>query len=113
MDLRRVVSISPNDGAVWIADEGTGSSGAVVKLSSEGKALQRVNLNPPPHIAAISSFDGNVWVGVDGAMLKLSAEGELLQTVTGFTVPKSVVFVPGAQDLMTRLSFLETCYGHH
>jgi hypothetical protein len=70
-------------------------------------------LNPSPHIAAVNPIDSSVWVGVHGAMLKLSTEGAVLQTVTGFTDPKSVAFVPGAYDLMTKLGFLKTCHGYH
>lgn len=103
------VSINPANGNVWVADYSVKTSGAVVRLDSDGKIIQRVILDKPPQIAVFNPLDGTVWVGIDGAMLKLSDKGEIVKTVTGFTIPKSIAFVQIPDDLMLRLKYLITC----
>lgn len=104
------VSIHPVDGSVWVADYSVESSGAVVRLESDGRVAQRIILDAPPNVVGINPFSGSVWVGIDGAVLELSDEGEILQTFQGFTGPHSIAFVASVGSLEARLRLVRTCY---
>ena len=103
------VSINPANGDVWVADYSIGTSWAVVRLDSDGKLIQRISLDQPPHIAMFNPYDGTVWVGVDGALLKLSEKGQVLGTLTGFTTPASIGFMQIPDNLMAKLQYFITC----
>jgi streptogramin lyase len=77
------VAVDQRDGSVWVADLSVVSTGAVVKLDSEGNELIRKDLGIVPLAVSVDSDDGSVWVGtggddIDGAVFKLSPNGEII-----------------------------------
>lgn len=107
------ISISQNDGSVWVADYSVSKSGGVVKLNANGNQVLRIILDYPPRLIGINPVDETIWAGINGAMIKLSKDGEILEIVTGFTKPQSIAFAKVEDKIVTKLKFISTCYGHH
>ena len=83
------LSLDPKDGSVWVTDYGNKQ---VVKLSSDGTELKRVDGFNVPRRVSVFHKDGSVWVTDSGNddLVKLDSNGNELKRIGGFSEPVSV-----------------------
>jgi len=97
------VTINPMNGNVWVADYDLLDSGAILKFNPQGGLILTGPL--PGHVwtAAINSFDGILWVGVDGEMIRYAENGSVAGRETGFHHPQSIAFAKAGNDFPTEI----------